>query len=48
MRGFMTVDDILRISGHQVGNTDGQLIDQMDSLNINMQNENHRPVGLVT
>ena len=44
MRGFMTVDDILRVSGHQVDDTDGQMSDQMDSLNINIQNENHRPV----
>ena len=40
----MTVDDILRVSGHQVDDTDGQMSDQMDSLNINIQNENHRPV----
>ena len=43
----MTVDDILRVSGHLVDNTDGQMSDPMDFLNINIQNENHRPMAQI-
>ena len=39
------MDDILRVSGHLVDNTDGQMSDPMDFLNINIQNKNHMPVA---